>query len=432
MRIRFEVGPAGVIKQVAGQSICTRVFRVMSLPIVPLGMMFVTDDVGGKQSGYKVPFFSRVGLTSLTAAYARAYLFVLAAIAVIALMKGSGGWGMTAFAAVTGALLLYFMNMGSSNGEARYRQLLLGFATGAAAEPEWLEREAATSLTAQIEATLKQLSGQSELGELIRKREGDIRLAAVSYAVARYRTLRDPGAKALALEALAWAQALLTLEALEQRVVTPARRIRGLSVEVSNSGVMVGGKRVFANPDGASAGAGASLVLLSDAELELGFLDRAGVELAMKQLLAGANALQVLGTGARRITLTDVLRVEAREYLASLTICYRSGGKEESCTVAAADLEQRAGLLEALKGLLGSRFAEVQKPVSLNEVVLAGGLMLLVVGLLGLLFWSYGIGKAVTLLGLGASLYWIVRHVRNPPLVTCVERRNTPSIAPTG
>jgi len=399
----------------------------MMFPILPLGTMFVTDELGDKQSGYKVPFFSKIGLTSLLVAYARPYLFLFGLIPAIALLNGAGWWAGLSLAAL-GALWLYFMSVGAAANEGRYRQLLLGFATGAAAEPEWLQPASAANLTKQLEATHRELFGQAELAQTIRARSGDIRQAAVSYSLARYRALSDQGAAELARQALAWAQALLALEGLEQRVVTPAGRIRGLSVEVSNSGVMLGDKRVFANSDGASGAA--SLLLLSDAGLELGFLDRAGVELAMKQLLSGGSPAQALGAGARTIALADVQSVEYRQQRLDLTLHYRAGDQDASCVVWMADLEQRAGLLEALKSALGSRFVEAQKPAKALETVLAGGFMLFVVGLLWLLFWNYGIGKAVTLLGLAASCYWIVNRLRNPPLVTCVERRNTPSIAP--
>ncbi len=67
--------------------------------------------------------------------------------------------------------------------------------------------------------------------------------------------------------------------------------------------------------------------------------------------------------------------------------------------------------------------------MSTTELVVAGGFMLLMVALIGLLFWRTDIGKVVTLLGLAGSLYWIVNRVRRPPLVTCIERHPTPSVA---
>ncbi len=78
MQIRFGVGPAGIIKKVAGQSVQTRVFKVMVLPILPLGVCSSsrTSRVTNRAAS-KVPLFSKVGVTSVFAAYLRAYLFLL-------------------------------------------------------------------------------------------------------------------------------------------------------------------------------------------------------------------------------------------------------------------------------------------------------------------------------------------------------------------
>ena len=434
MRIRIGVRGGGQIAQVGGQGVQTRVLAVTGMPILALGAVFVVREEGNKLVGPKVPLFSRMGMWSALLAFARPWFFMLGGIPLmIGLLRDQGvQWNMVVFGSVLLALWFGIMKLGRSSDQQRYEQLLLGLASGVAALPEWLDKHGRDETLAVIEDRFNRFVGREkrELQQIIEARQGDGRVLALAFALARYGAQSDPTRAALAKAALSWAREALPLGELERVALDDQGRLRvmGLTDGAGDAALMLQGRRAFVNPAGGAFRA--SVLLCSDQGMEFGTRDDKEVAEAVRAIDEGVSPKQAIGDGYQPVPYSAVQKLEVHPKGSDVVVHYQEEGKDTTITYGAADSEQREQVIAHLTEALGARFVTAKREASKVGTIVMTALGLGVAFLVARQSWDSNIARVLVVGAVGWLLWRLLQRFRSPIMVTYLERMRGHSQAP--
>lgn len=421
------IADGGAVYTAAGQAIYTRVLHVARLPLLPLGTRFVVHSGFETRKAYSLPFFSTLGMASAFLAFARAWLFMLGVIFVIAAFGDHARvrLGYLAVALVVLAIWGLCMWLGKPSPEQRYEQTLLGLATGVAALPQWLEDADRRAIATELERRWTHFTQRpfADVRTCIEGREGDARAAVLAYAVARYTVLRDAQWAPLVPRARAWARASMPPARLEREAVGADGSIRMLGVndKLADQGLRLDGRPAFLNPQGTLATA--SLLLISTENLELAVRDKDGVALALRQMQDGAPSRAALGDQRTVIALKDLISVEASASSKDVILTYRQNREDEVLWYSAVDGDQREAVLAALRSVLGESFVEKEALESKVGVLIRAAMGFAATALIGMFVWHLSLGRIAAIIALTALVWWVVQRLRTPVFVKTLSRK---------